>query len=424
MKKNRLIKLITMIFIVAIVSFSGCTEKEDGTTVEDETAVEGEAIIGTLLPITGDLAQFGGPMENAAKLAIDEVNANGGLLGSEVSLINEDSQTSEIAGVDGANKLVKVNKVPALIGAAGSGVSLAIIDITTGNNVVQISPSNTGTDFTTYADNDFYFRTCPSDALQGKAMAILAVNENYTNASTLVLKNAYGVGFEEIFVEEFEKLGGQIIGRVKYDPQATTFDSEIAKANANNPDVIVLISYPETGSLILKAAYQKGVLDNTDWLLSEGLKDNSLAEMVGKDVDGNYIIEGLKGTAPDPREAGPAYENFKNALVSAYGAEPTTFTANTYDAAAIIALAIESAESADGTAIRDNIRTVANPPGEEVTNISRGLELIREGKEINYQGASGDINFDENGDITTAYYAAWSVGTNGSVVWGNNIDIS
>jgi hypothetical protein len=150
-----------MIFIVAIVSFSGCTEKEDGTTVE------GEAIIGTLLPITGDLAQFGGPMENAAKLAIDEVNANGGLLGSEVSLINEDSQTSEIAGVDGANKLVKVNKVPALIGAAGSGVSLAIIDITTGNNVVQISPSNTGTDFTTYADNDFYFRTCPSDALQG-----------------------------------------------------------------------------------------------------------------------------------------------------------------------------------------------------------------------------------------------------------------
>jgi branched-chain amino acid transport system substrate-binding protein/neutral amino acid transport system substrate-binding protein len=413
-----------MIFIIAIVSFSGCTEKEDGTTVEDETAVEDKAIIGTLLPITGDLAQFGGPMENAAKLAIDEVNANGGLLGSEVSLINEDSQTAEIAGVDGANKLVKVNKVPALIGAAGSGVSLAIIDITTGNNVVQISPSNTGTDFTTYADNDFYFRTCPSDALQGKAMAILAVNENYTNASTLVLKNAYGVGFEEIFVEEFEKLGGQIIDRVKYDPQATTFDSEIAKANANNPDVIVLISYPETGSLILKAAYQKGVLDNTDWLLSEGLKDDSLAEMVGKDVDGNYIIEGLKGTAPDPREGGPAYETFKNALVSAYGVEPTTFTANTYDAAAIIALAIESAESADGTAIRDNIRTVANPPGEEVTNISRGLELIREGKEINYQGASGDINFDDNGDITTAYYAAWSVGANGSVVWGDNIDIS
>ncbi|MCK5217291.1 MAG: ABC transporter substrate-binding protein [Methanosarcinales archaeon] len=424
MKKNQLIKLLTMIFIVAIVSFSGCTEKEDGTTVEDETAVEGEVIIGTLLPITGDLAQFGGPMENAAKLAIDEVNANGGLLGSEVSLINEDSQTAEIAGVDGANKLVKVNKVPAVIGAAGSGVSLAIIDITTGNNVVQISPSNTGTDFTTYADNDFYFRTCPSDALQGKAMAILAVNENYTNASTLVLKNAYGVGFEEIFVEEFEKLGGQIIDRVKYDPQATTFDSEIAKANANNPDVIVLISYPETGSLILKAAYQKGVLDNTDWLLSEGLKDDSLAEMVGKDVDGNYIIEGLKGTAPDPREAGPAYETFKNALASAYGVEPTTFTANTYDAAAIIALAIESAESADGTDIRDNIRTVANPPGEEVTNISRGLELIREGKEINYQGASGDINFDDNGDITTAYYAAWSVGTNGSVVWGDNIDIS
>ncbi|MCD4768332.1 MAG: ABC transporter substrate-binding protein [Methanosarcinales archaeon] len=405
--------LIAIMFIVAIVTLSGCTD-----TVEEE-----EVKIGTLLSITGDLAPYGGPMENAAKLAIEEVNANGGLLGKRVTLISEDSQTSEIAAVDAANKLVKVNKVPAIIGAAGSSISLSFIDITTSNNVVQISPSNTAPDFTTYEDNDFYFRTVPSDALQGKAMAILAVDEGYTTASTLVLNNAYGVGFETVFVEEFENMGGEILDRVKYDPQATMFNSEVEKAAQGNPDVIILISYPETGSLILKAAYEKGIMDKTDWLLSEGLKDETFAEMVGKDVDGNYIIKGFKGTAPFPE--GPAYEDFKEAYVNKYNKEPTTFTPQTYDAAAVIALAIEKAGSADGTAIRDNLRSVANPPGEEVTDIGTGLKLIREGKDINYKGASGDITFDENGDISadTANYAQWYVGTDGNVVWGESIDL-
>jgi len=411
--------LIAIMFIVAIVTFSGCTD----TTADTDTVEQEEVKIGTLLSITGDLSAYGGPMENAAKLAIEEVNANGGLLGTQVTMINEDSQTSEIAAVDGANKLVKIDKVPAIIGAAGSGISMAIIDITTGNNVVQISPSNTAPDFTTYEDNDFYFRTCPSDALQGKAMAILAVDEGYTTASTLVLNNAYGVGFETVFVEEFENMGGEILDRVKYDPQASMFNSEVEQAVKNEPEVIILISYPETGSLILKAAYEKGAMDNTEWLLSEGLKDETLAETAGKDVNGNYIIAGFKGTAPDPTVTGPAYQTFNDAYMAKYGTETTTFTANSYDAAAVIALAIEKAGSANGTAIRDNIRAVANPPGVEVTDIAEGLRLIREGTDINYQGASGDVNFDENGDITTAYYAKWQVADNGSVEWGESIDL-
>ncbi|KAF5422707.1 MAG: branched-chain amino acid transport system substrate-binding protein [Candidatus Methanocomedens sp.] len=419
MLKSHAKGLIAIMFIVAIVTFSGCTD----TTADTDTVEQEEVKIGTLLSITGDLSAYGGPMENAAKLAIEEVNANGGLLGTQVTMINEDSQTSEIAAVDGANKLVKIDKVPAIIGAAGSGISMAIIDITTGNNVVQISPSNTAPDFTTYEDNDFYFRTCPSDALQGKAMAILAVDEGYTTASTLVLNNAYGVGFETVFVEEFENMGGEILDRVKYDPQASMFNSEVEQAVKNEPEVIILISYPETGSLILKAAYEKGAMDNTEWLLSEGLKDETLAETAGKDVNGNYIIAGFKGTAPDPTVTGPAYQTFNDAYMAKYGTETTTFTANSYDAAAVIALAIEKAGSANGTAIRDNIRAVANPPGVEVTDIAEGLRLIREGTDINYQGASGDVNFDENGDITTAYYAKWQVADNGSVEWGESIDL-
>ncbi|MBE0523564.1 MAG: ABC transporter substrate-binding protein [Methanosarcinales archaeon] len=420
MSNKMKIGFIALIFIISIIAFSGCVENdEQGDQIKETTEVK----IGTLLSITGDLAPYGGPMQDSATLAIEEVNKNGGLLGSHVTLISEDSQTSEIAAVDGANKLVKINKVPAIIGAAGSSISLSFIEITTKNNVVQISPSNTAPDFTTYDDNDFYFRTCPSDALQGKAMAILAMDEDYTTASTLVLNNAYGVGFEKVFVEEFESMGGEVLDRIKYDPQANIFDSEIEQASKNNPDVIILISYPETGSLILKAAYVKGAMDDTEWLLSEGLKDEGLAESVGKDVKGNYIIAGFKGTAPDPTVTGPAYQTFNDAYLAKYRVVPTTFTANTYDAAAVIALAIEKAGSVNGTAIRDNIRVIANPPGVEVTDIGEGLMLIREGKEINYQGASGDVNFDENGDITTAYYAKWQVAEDGSVEWGDSIDL-
>ena len=299
---------------------------------------------------------------------------------------------------------------------------MAIIDITTGNGVLQISSSNTGPDFTTYPDNDLYFRTAPSDALQGKAMAQLAIKEGYTTATTLVVNNPYGTGFEAVFVKEFEALGGTVLETVKYDPAGTIFDSEVEKACQPNPDFVMLCSYPQTGSVILKTAYEKGQMEDIDWLLSEGLRDETLAEMVGKDTAGNYIIAGLKGTTPDPRAAGPSYETFKQNYIAEYGKEPTTYCSNSYDAAAVVALAIEKAGEASGTAIRDSIRDVANPPGEEVSDIGEALRLIRESKEINYQGASGEITFDENGDVF-GVYCEFSIADDGSVALGESIPL-
>ncbi|MFV9677046.1 MAG: ABC transporter substrate-binding protein, partial [Methanosarcinales archaeon] len=286
---------------------------------------EKEVKIGIMQALTGDLSTYGGPMTDAAKLAIKEVNENGGVLGVDITAIVEDTQTSENSAVDAANKLVKVDKVPAIIGTTSSGPSMAIIDITTGNGVIQISSSNTAPDFSTYEDKDLYFRTCPSDTLQGKAMAKLAINEGYTTASTLVLNNPYGVGFEAVFKDEFESLGGTVLESVKYDPAGTIFDSEVMKACKPEPDFVMLCSYPETGSVVLKAAYEKGYMDDIDWLLSEGLRDETLAELVGKDEAGNYIVTGLNGTTPDPRVAGPAYESFKAEYEAEYDKEVTTY---------------------------------------------------------------------------------------------------
>lgn len=381
-----------------------------------------ETKIGILQALTGDLGTYGGPMTDAMKLAVKEVNENGGVLNGTLVVIVEDTETSEVPAVDAANKLVKMDKVPAIIGTTSSGPSMAIISITTGNDVIQISSSNTAPDFTTYGDNDFYFRTCPSDTLQGKAMARLAIKDGYTTVSTLVVNNPYGLGFESVFNAEFEALGGKVLESVKYNPAGTIFDSEVEKVCKQNPDFVMLCSYPETGSVILKSAYERGHMDEIDWLLSEGLRDETLAELVGKDEAGNYIIAGLKGTTPDPRVAGPAYETFKQSYESEYGKEVTTYCSNSYDAAAVIALAIEKAGTATGTAIRDNIRDVANPPGEEVMDLGEALRLIRAGQAINYQGASGELTFDENGDVF-GVYAEFSIADNGSIEFGETIEL-
>jgi len=209
----------------------------------------------------------------------------------------------------------------------------------------------------------------------------------------------YGVGFEESFNKAFKALGGKVLESVRYDPTATSFDSVVEKVAAKNPDFVMLCAYPETGSAILKAAYEEGFMENIDWLLSEALRDDKLAEMVGKDKAGRYIIAGLKGTTPDPRVAGPACEAFKRNYTAEYGREPIQFCSNSYDAMAVVALAIEKAGSTSGTAIRNSLREVTRPPGKKVTDIGEALRLIREGLwDINYQGASGDLHFDENGD--------------------------
>ena len=409
--------LVIATFVLAIFLPGGAVGAEDVS-------------IGVLYAETGDLGIYGKPETDAMKLAVKEVNENGGVLGGKrLNLIIKDTETSEVTAVEKAHELVNLHKVPVIIGTSGSGPCMAIIDYTTSNDVLLISPAVTSPEFTTYPDNDLFFRTCPSDELQGIAMARLAVKQGYKTASTLVIWNSYGIGFEESFTKAFKAHRGKVLESVKYDPKATTFDSVVEKAVVGNPDVVVLCAYPKTGSAILKTAYEKGYMENIDWLLSEGLMDDTLAEMVGKDKAGNYIVAGLKGTAPDLRVVGPAYEAFKQNYTAEYGREPAEgycpFCPNSYDAVAVVALAIENLEAGDassGTAIRDSLKEVARPPGTKVADIGEALRLIREGWNIDYQGASGGLNFDANGDVTGSY-CEWSIADNGTVVLGNPIEL-
>jgi branched-chain amino acid transport system substrate-binding protein/neutral amino acid transport system substrate-binding protein len=405
--------------LILVVLLSGCVQKEDD---KSNTTMQGEVKVGVMQSLTGDLGSYGGSMTDAIKLAAKQVNANGGILGKQIKILVEDDQTNNVAAVDAVNKLVKVDRVPVIVGATGSGPSMSIIDITTKSGVMQISSSNTGTEFTTYKDNDLYFRTASSDALQGAAMAKLAKELGYKTASTIVINNPYGVGFEDVFVKAFEADGGKILEKVKYDPSQTVFDSEVQKLAAAKPDFIMMVSYPETGSLILKTAYEKGALKTMPWLLSEGLKADNLADLVGKDSSGEYIAAGLQGLTPDPSAGGKAYDAFKEQYTAEYGKEPGIYCSNSYDAMALVALAIEQAKNSTGRAIADNIRSVANPPGVEVSDLKEALMLVRDGKDINYQGASGEITFDDHGDVSGTY-SIWTVAQNGSIIFGKKIAV-
>ncbi|MDD1726687.1 MAG: ABC transporter substrate-binding protein [Methanothrix sp.] len=413
----RMGRYFAAIALILAVFLSGCVEEGE----DKEAAItEGDIKIGVMQSLTGDLGSYGGPMSDAIKLAAKEINDNGGLLGRKLVLLIEDDQTNNVAAVDAANKLVKVDRVPAIVGATGSGQSMSVIDITTGSGVLQISSSNTGTDFTNYDDGDLYFRTAPSDALQGSAMAKLAQERGYKTTSTIVINNPYGVGFEDVFVKAFEAEGGKVLEKVRYDPSQTVFDSEVQRVADSKPEFIMMVSYPETGSLILRTAYEKGALKSIPWLLSEGLKADNLAGLVGNDAEGNYIAAGLQGLAPDQDAGGKAYEAFKSLYQADYGKEPAIYCTNSYDALAVVALAIEQAKNATGRDIADNIRSVANPPGTEVSDLGEALSLIREGKDINYQGTSGDIAFDENGDVSGSF-TLWTIADNGSIIQSQKI---
>lgn len=389
---------------------------------------EGALKLGTLLPITGDLAQYGTTMQDSVSLLIETVNGCDGALGSPVSLISEDDQTDPVAGAAGITKLAEVDRVAGVVGAAGSAVSSAAVDIAVRNQVVQISPSSTSPDFTDRAQkgefNGFWFRTAPPDTFQGQALAQLAKEQGVQNVAVFAINNNYGNGLVKSFTDAFKAEGGTITNESNptlYAENATTFDSELSAAFGGNPEAVMIVAYPETGSLILKSAYEQGLLNGqTKILLTDGMKTDKLADLVGKGSDGQFIVSGVLGTAPSA--GGPGLDAFKKTYQAKFNREPNVYDPNSWDAAAVMVLAAEAAKANTGTALKDKIPEVANAPGEEVTDVCAGLAAVREGKDINYQGASGNVDFNEQGDVVGAY-DVWTIADDGKLTVENTIEV-
>lgn len=407
---------------VALLSLTACQASTTGDSGGTDTVATGDGSglkLGALVPTTGDLSSIGQNMPVAVKLAVDTINACDGVNGSPVTLISEDSQTDPSAGITAMTKLAEVDRVAGVVGAFASSVSGAAVDVAVRNNIMLVSPGSTSPVFTERAANGefngYWARTAPPDTYQAQALAALANQKGFENVSTVVINNDYGVGFEQEFVNAFETGGGTVSTKgspVRYDPKAPTLDTEAKAAFGSKPDAVAAVLYAETGSVLLKSAFEQGLSDGVTVLLTDGVYSEDFVRQVGKTGDGKSIISGALGTVPGAD--GQALENFTSVWKEATNKEVTAFVPHSWDAAVLMMLAAEAADANTGEAIKDNIRNVANAPGTEVTDPCEAMELLRNGEEINYQGASGNVDIDENGDVIGSY-DVWQVGDDGSL---------
>jgi neutral amino acid transport system substrate-binding protein len=381
-------------------------------------SADGGLKIGGLLPLSGDLASIGQNMPLAARLAIETINACGGVNGKPVTFISEDDQTDPAAGVSAMTKLAG-EKVAGVVGSFASSVSSAAVDIAVRDQIMLISPGSTSPVFTDRAKKGdfkgYWARTAPPDTYQAAALAALAQKKGFQKVGTVVINNDYGVGFEQAFVNAFTKKGGKITDKekpVRYDPKAPTLDSEAAAAFAGNPDAVVAVLYAETGSLLLQAAYKQGLTKGVTLLLTDGVYSEDFTKQVGKGTDGKSIIAGALGTVPGAD--GKALEAFTKLWKEKTNKEVTAFVPHTWDAAVLLMLAAEAAKSNTGEGIKSKIRSVSGGPGTEVSDACEAIALVRKGEDINYQGASGNVDIDENGDVIGSY-DVWTVNDDGTL---------
>lgn len=375
--------------------------------------------IGTLLPSTGDLSSIGQPMLASVPLLVDTVNKCGGVNGEPVTVVSVDDQTDPAAGAEGMTKLAEVDKVGGVVGSFASSVSAAAIPIAVRNKVMLISPGSTSPVFTERAKKGefqgYWARTAPPDTYQAQALAKLAADQGKKTAATIVINNDYGVGFEREFTQAFKKLGGTVTNEAKptrYDPKATTFDTEVQAAFSGKPEALAAILYAETGSLLLKSAFEQGLSKDVQILLTDGVYSPDFPGQVGKAPDGKYILAGALGTVPGAD--GQALQALTKLWTEKEKRPVSAYVPHAWDAAALLTLAAQAAKANTGEAIQGKILEVANGPGVEVSDVCQALELLRQGKDINYQGASGNVDIDANGDVVGSY-DVWRVEDDGKL---------
>lgn len=223
---------------------------KDNQKVQGGGQGDGTLTVGTLLPQSGDLAFLGPPEFAGVDLAVQEINENGGFKGKDVKQVKADSGdgTPNIAPSE-TDKLLR-GGADAIVGAASSSVSLSVIDKIVDAGVVMISPANTSTAFDTYADKGLYFRTAPSDVLQGSVMANTVLQDGASNVAILARQDSYGEALADNVEKFFTEAGGEVVAKQLYDPNAANYSAEVSDLKSQDPDAIVLISFDETKKII------------------------------------------------------------------------------------------------------------------------------------------------------------------------------
>ena len=351
--------------------------------------------IGSLCPVTGAGSPYGSGMQKAIEIAVAEVNAAGGAGGTKLELFSEDGQTKPDAAVLAAKKLIEVNKVQAILGTWSSGVTLAVMPLTDAANIIQMNTS--GAPAISQLDKkDLVWRFQATNDRFGQAFAVIAEKRGFKRPATMAFNNASGIGNAEGFRKAWEKKGGKIVASVVYEPNRPSYRTELQQVLAAKPDVIVTGSYLPDSTIILREWYQSG--QDLKWIMPGWAANPDLVKALG-----NEVVEGLISVDSVSNEDATSFKRFDAALNAATGkgAATNVYASMCYDMVVCIALAMEAAgPNATVAQINAKLREVANPDGTKVFSFAEGKKLLAEKKKVNYEGASGRLDFDSFGDVT------------------------
>ena len=383
------------------------TEAGTETEAAPSNEANGTLELGFILPETGPLAFLGPPQIEAVKMAVAEINEAGGVLGNDVTVSSGDEAGDPTVASQTAQRLLGEG-VDAIVGAASSGMSLAFIDAVTNAGVAQCSASNTSPTFTDYNDSGLYFRTAPTDALQGPVLAETIVADGNTNVAIMARADDYGQGLLNATKAALEEQGATVVADIVYDPEAANFDAEVQQLANAGADAVALIAFDE-GAQILTGMIEAGVGPADIGVYgADGLRSNDLAGLV--DPNNPAVLDGMKGTAP----AGEASEDFLTRFKDTSGLDDTTFAAQAYDCTILLALGAVAAQSDAGADLAAEVVNVSKD-GTKCTSFQECADLLANGEDIDYDGASGSVDFIDAGEPSTGTYEVWSIDAEGQV---------
>ena len=343
-----------------------------------------EVKIGTVVGFTGPLESLAPDMAGGSELAMNEVNASGNFLnGATVVSVRGDSTCIDAAAATAvAERLITSDGVSGIVGADCSGVTNAMLqNVAVPNGMVMVSPSATSPALTTVEDNGLFFRTAPSDARQGVVMTEVIMDRGIKSVAVTYTNNDYGQGLADSFAAAFEAAGGTVTLVAAHEDGRADYSAEVGALAAAGGDALVVAGYVDQGgSGIIRAALDSGAFET--FVFPDGMVSSALVENFGSEIDGSF------GQHPGTDSEGASIFETLASEAGFDGTQP--FAKESYDAAALIMLAMQAAGSSNPADYAGEIMDIANAPGTPILpgELGKALELIAAGEDIDYVGAS------------------------------------
>jgi len=402
--------LLALAALGLALGLAACGDDDDGDGGEDVASASFDLTVGDLVPLTGDLSQFGPPGQKAADLAVEEASAALEEAGADitVSVEHADTQTQPQASQSAARQLVS-DGATCLAGAWASADTIPVgRSVAARQQIPLISPASTSPEITDLPDDGYVFRTAPSDALQGQVLADKVEEDLGSGDGTISLaarNDAYGEGIIAQFQESWEEKGGSVTGPVLYDPEQGSYNSEAGQIVEGDPDAFVIVDFEEPYNAVGAALARTGDFDPKNLWTADGLALDEIPDSIPADA-----LDGASGTRPATPEDSDAAAAFDELFTSAPGPGRETFDAQNFDAVTLCVLAAVAAGSNEGPEIKDQIPEVAGAPGDQYdyTQLADAIAALQDGEDIDFEGVSGPLDLDENGDPTVANYEVWS----------------